>query len=110
MGFIDDVKKILQASPSTRQTACFSATMPGKSNLIANFLKSPISVTVSQPQAAPAKIEQKIYMIPCGWTKLKVLQPLLEIEPLESAIIFVRTKQTGSRINQQTARSRANGG
>ncbi len=28
MGFIDDVKKILQASPSTRQTACFSATMP----------------------------------------------------------------------------------
>jgi ATP-dependent RNA helicase DeaD len=70
-------------------------------DLIANFLKSPISVTVSQPQAAPAKIEQKIYMIPRGWTKLKVLQPLLEIEPLESAIIFVRTKQTAAELTSK---------
>ncbi|AKE65610.1 DEAD-box ATP-dependent RNA helicase CshA [Microcystis aeruginosa NIES-2549] len=102
MGFIDDVKKILQASPSTRQTACFSATMPREiRDLIANFLKSPVSVTVSQPQAAPAKIEQKIYLIPRGWTKLKVLQPLLEIEPLESAIIFVRTKQTAAELTSK---------
>ena len=95
-------QKILQASPSTRQTACFSATMPREiRDLIANFLKSPVSVTVSQPQAAPAKIEQKIYLIPRGWTKLKVLQPLLEIEPLESAIIFVRTKQTAAELTSK---------
>ncbi|MEG3437601.1 DEAD/DEAH box helicase [Pannus brasiliensis CCIBt3594] len=102
MGFIDDVKKILQASPKTRQTACFSATMPREiRDLIANFLKSPVSVTISQPQAAPTKIEQKIYMVPRGWTKLKVLQPLLEIEALESAIIFVRTKQTAAELTSK---------
>jgi ATP-dependent RNA helicase DeaD len=99
MGFIDDVKKILQSAPKERQTACFSATMPREiRDLIANFLKSPVSVTISQPQAAPTKIDQKIYMVPRGWSKIKVLQPLLEIEALESAIIFVRTKQTAAEL------------
>ena len=99
MGFIDDVKKILSQTPNDRQTACFSATMPRAiRDLVRQFLSSPVTVTVSQPKAAPAKIEQHVYMVPRGWSKLKALQPILEVEDPESAIIFVRTKQTAAEL------------
>lgn len=102
MGFIDDVKKILKQTPENRQTACFSATMPREiRQLIDRFLKDPQTVTVDQPQAAPAKIEQHVYMVPRGWSKLKALQPILEIEDPESAIIFVRTKQTAAELTNR---------
>jgi ATP-dependent RNA helicase DeaD len=102
MGFIDDVKKILKQTSENRQTACFSATMPREiRQLIDRFLKDPQTVTVEQPQAAPAKIEQHVYMVPRGWSKLKALQPILEIEDPESAIIFVRTKQTAAELTNR---------
>lgn len=99
MGFIDDVKKILQQAPKERQTACFSATMPREiRDLVQQFLNSPVTVTVSQPQAAPTRIDQHIYMVPRGWSKVKALQPILEIQEPESAIIFVKTKRTASEL------------
>ncbi|ACK68200.1 DEAD/DEAH box helicase domain protein [Rippkaea orientalis PCC 8801] len=99
MGFIDDVKKILKQTPDTRSTACFSATMPREiRELVNQFLKSPVTVAVEQPQAAPSKIEQHLYNVPRGWSKLKALQPILELEAPESAIIFVRTKQTAAEL------------
>jgi ATP-dependent RNA helicase DeaD len=102
MGFIDDVKKILQKTPATRQTACFSATMPREiKELIQKFLKSPVTVTVEQPKAAPARIEQHVYMLPWDWQKTMALQPILELEEPESAIIFVRTKRTASELTSK---------
>lgn len=99
MGFIDDVNKILEQTPPERQTACFSATMPKEiRELVNRFLNSPATVSVLQPQAAPAKIDQHIYFVPRGWSKFKALQPILEIEDPESAIIFVRTKQTAAEL------------
>jgi ATP-dependent RNA helicase DeaD len=74
-------------------------------DLISQFLKSPVSVQVSQPQAAPSKIEQHVYFVPRGWTKLKALQPILEIENLDSAIIFVRTKQTAAELTAKLQES-----
>jgi len=99
MGFIDDVKKILSQAPKQRKTACFSATMPREiRDLINNFLKSPVTVTVEQTQTTPSQIVQHVYNVPRGWSKLKALQPILEIEAPESAIIFVRTKQTAAEL------------
>lgn len=102
MGFIDDVKKILKQAPANHQTTCFSATMPREiRELVNQFLHNPVTATVDQPQAAPTRIEQHVYMVPRGWTKLKALQPILEIEAPESAIIFVRTKQTAADLTSQ---------
>lgn len=102
MGFIDDVKKILQQAPQPRQTACFSATMPPEiKELIQQFLHRPVTVTVEQPQVAPARIQQAAYMVPRGWQKIMALQPILEIEEPESAIIFVRTKRTASELTSK---------
>ena len=102
MGFIDDVKKILRQSSKERQTACFSATMPREiRDLIKNFLNSPVTLTVEQPKAAPTRIDQSVYMVPRGWQKIMALQPILEIEEPESAIIFVRTKRTASELTNK---------
>ncbi|PSF38650.1 ATP-dependent RNA helicase [Aphanothece hegewaldii CCALA 016] len=106
MGFIDDVKKIMQQTPEQRQTTCFSATMPREvRDLINNFLKSPVTVTITPPQVAPSKIEQRLYLVPRGWSKLKALQPILEIENPESALIFVRTKQTAAELTSKLQES-----
>ncbi len=102
MGFIDDIKKILRRTPKERQTACLSATMPREiKDLIKNFLNSPVYITVKQKDAAPERIDQHIYMIPRGWQKTKALQPILEIEEPDSALIFVRTKRTASELTSK---------
>ena len=102
MGFIDDIKRILRQTPKERQTACLSATMPREiKELIKNFLNSPIYITVKQKEAAPDRIDQHVYMVPRGWQKMKALQPILEIEEPDSAIIFVRTKRTASELTSK---------
>lgn len=102
MGFIDDVEKILSQVPAERQTAFFSATMPRSiQELIAKFLRAPITVTVEQPKAAPSQINQVIYQVPRGWTKSRALQPILELEDPESALIFVRTRRTAAELTNQ---------
>jgi ATP-dependent RNA helicase DeaD len=102
MGFIQDVEKILAQAPAERQTAFFSATMePSIRELAAKFLRSPITINVEQPKAAPAKINQVIYIVPRGWTKARSLQPILEMEDPESALIFVRTRKAAAELTRQ---------
>ncbi|MGL5081016.1 MAG: DEAD/DEAH box helicase [Microcoleaceae cyanobacterium] len=102
MGFIQDVEKILEASSDDRQTAFFSATMDASIwKLVRKFLKSPITVKVEQLKSTPKRIEQSVYMVPRGWTKARALQPILELEDPESAIIFVRTKQVAAELTNQ---------
>lgn len=102
MGFIQDVEKILSQAPAERQTAFFSATMdPSIRELAAKFLRSPVTVTVEQPKAAPTRIDQVAYMIPRGWTKARALQPILELEDPESALIFVRTRRAAAELTRQ---------
>ena len=102
MGFMPDVKKILSQVPVERQTAFFSATMdPAIHKLAIKFLRSPLTVTVEQPKAAPARINQVAYKIPRGWSKAKTLQVVLELEDPESALIFVRTRRTAAELTSQ---------
>jgi len=102
MGFIDDVKQILEQAPTERNTACFSATMPPPiRDLIQKFLKSPVTLTVKQTQAAPTRIEQRAYMIPRGCSKERALLPILELEDPESALIFVRTRRSAAELTSR---------
>lgn len=102
MGFIDDVERILKQLPSERQTAFFSATMPPIiRELVAKFLRSPVTVTVEQPKAAPKQINQVAYTVPRGWTKARALQPILELEDPETALIFVRTRRAAAELTNQ---------
>ena len=61
MGFIDDVERIAAATPATRQTLLFSATLEGViGNLASRLLKSPKRISVSAAQARHENIEQRL--------------------------------------------------
>jgi ATP-dependent RNA helicase DeaD len=102
MGFIQDVEKILKQAPDDRQTAFFSATMePSIRKLVTKFLKSPVTVTIEQPKAAPTRINQVAYILPRGWSKSRALLPIMELEDPESALVFVRTRKAAAELTSQ---------
>ncbi|MBE9028404.1 DEAD/DEAH box helicase [filamentous cyanobacterium LEGE 11480] len=102
MGFIQDVEKILSRAPEERQTAFFSATMdPSIRKLISRFLNDPVNVAIKQQKASPSRIRQLAYMVPRGWNKMRCLQPILELEEPDSAIIFVRTRRSAAELTSE---------
>lgn len=92
MGFIDDVEWILEHTPKTRQTALFSATMPREiRNVCNNYLNNAKEIKIESSQSTDANIEQVYWMV-SGTNKLDALTRILEVEPFDGMIIFVRTK------------------
>ncbi|NOT04717.1 MAG: DEAD/DEAH box helicase [Anaerolineales bacterium] len=105
MGFIEPVEEILSATPSVRQTALFSATMPVRIRSLADrFMRDPQSVTIKKATMTLSGTEQRYYLVHEG-DKLAALTNLFEIEPITSALIFVRTRiETGQLAGQLSAR------
>jgi len=92
MGFIDDVKWVLSKTPEARQIALFSATMPDIIRKIAKqFLKDPAIVKIKSKTTTATTIRQRYWLV-SGAKKLDALTRILEVEPFEGLIIFVRTK------------------
>nr|WP_330218059.1 DEAD/DEAH box helicase [Endozoicomonas elysicola] len=92
MGFVDDIEWIMEQTPADRQVALFSATMPYQIRKIAdNHLKNPAMVEIKAKTATVDTITQKVCMV-SGFHKLDALTRILEVEPFDAMIIFVRTK------------------
>ncbi len=92
MGFIDDVEWILEHTPEERQTALFSATMPREIRKVAsNYLNNPKEVKIASQTSTGENIEQTYWMV-SGTHKLDALTRILEVEPIDAMIVFVRTK------------------
>lgn len=92
MGFIDDVKWVLTKTPESRQIALFSATMPEIIKKIAKqFLNDPAIVKIKSKTTTATTIRQRYWLV-SGAKKLDALTRILEVEPFEGLIIFVRTK------------------
>ena len=92
MGFIDDVKWVLEKIPKQRQIALFSATMPAIIQKIANqFLRDPKVVKIKSKTTTATTIRQRYWQV-SGTNKLDALTRILEVEEFESILIFVRTK------------------
>ncbi|MBK6430364.1 DEAD/DEAH box helicase [Candidatus Amarolinea dominans] len=93
MGFIEDIETILAATPTDRQTALLSATLsPEIRRLADRYLRDPRSVTTEREQVTVAAIEQRTYLVNNA-EKLAALTRLFEMEPITSALIFVRTAE-----------------
>ncbi len=92
MGFVDDIEWIMEQTPEDRQVALFSATMPYQIRKIADtHLKEPATVEIHAKTATVETIAQKVCMV-SGFHKLDALTRILEVEPFDAMIIFVRTK------------------
>ena len=98
MGFIDDVEKVLQATPPERQVALFSATMPSVIRKIAQkHLKDPVEVTIKTSTSTAPNIRQRYWFV-SGMHKLDAMTRILEAEPFDAMIIFARTKQATEEL------------
>ncbi|NQV35002.1 MAG: DEAD/DEAH box helicase, partial [Phycisphaeraceae bacterium] len=101
MGFIDDVEWILDKTPSQKQMALFSATLPQPVRRIAKkYLQSPKEITIENSRPTAQTIRQRVCTVK-GYNKPELLARLLEAEPYEGVIVFVRTKTATLEIAEQ---------
>ena len=101
MGFVDDVEKVLEATPSTRQVALFSATMPAPIRKIAQrHLKEPVEIAIKAATTTAANIRQRYWFV-SGLHKLDAMTRILEAEPFDAMIVFARTKQATEELAEK---------
>jgi ATP-dependent RNA helicase DeaD len=93
MGFQEDVETILADTPDGKQVALFSATMPAQIRRIAKkYLTDAVEITVASKTVTAANTRQR-YIELSYPRKMDALTRILEVEPFEAMIVFVRTKQ-----------------
>ena len=105
MGFINDVRKIIAAIPSQRQTMLFSATISADiKTLAANILRDPQTVQVGERRNPAETIVQHFYNAPQG-SKIDLLVHALEAEHMQSVLVFSRTKHGADKISRRLERT-----
>jgi ATP-dependent RNA helicase RhlE len=98
MGFINDIRKVIQQLPAKRQTLFFSATMPNEIQKLASvLLKDPVKVEVTPPTSTVDKIAQSIYHTSKA-DKPKMLLHLLREQKIATALVFTRTKHGADKV------------
>jgi len=104
MGFLPDVRRILQKLPKQRQTLFFSATMPSDiERLSREILVNPVRVDVAPVSSTAERIEQSVYMVENS-EKRRVLERVLRDPAVERAIVFTRTKHGANRLVKELER------
>ena len=101
MGFIDDVEWILDQTPEKRQMALFSATMPKEIRRIAKrHLHDPREIAIKTRTATADTIRQRYWLV-SGLHKLDALTRILEVEPFDAILMFVRTKTATTELAER---------
>jgi ATP-dependent RNA helicase DeaD len=109
MGFAEDLEAILGATPGSRQTVLFSATMPARIAAIARRqLKDPVQLRIARerlPEGEVPRVRQTAYIVPRAH-KLTALGRVLDMESPEAALVFCRTR---NEVDELTERMNAHG-
>jgi ATP-dependent RNA helicase RhlE len=105
MGFIHDVRRIVEMLPRERQTLFFSATLPAEVRRLADaMLRDPLEVKTA-PQATPAEtVAQSVYHVPKAG-KRAALVSLLRESPMDRVIVFTRTKHGADKLQRDLAKA-----
>ncbi|MFJ2991570.1 DEAD/DEAH box helicase [Pandoraea sp. NPDC087047] len=104
MGFIDDIQSIVDATPESRQTLLFSATIDGRMGEITRrLLRDPetIEITRGSEQRTNANIEQTLHYVDDRAHKDRLLTHLLGNDALDQAIVFTSTKRDADLLADQ---------
>ncbi|PRY07883.1 ATP-dependent RNA helicase RhlE [Pontibacter ummariensis] len=102
MGFMPQIRQILEVIPRKRQNLLFSATMPDKVvELSEEFLEFPTRVEIT-PQATPVEtVSQVLYKVPNLRTKIELLEHLIQdTETFNRVIIFTRSKKNAESVSK----------
>jgi ATP-dependent RNA helicase RhlE len=104
MGFLPDIRRIIKALPSKRQTLLFSATMPKEiRHLAKEVLSNPETVQVDTVASAET-VSHALYPVP-QHLKTDLLLKLLEQTDTESVLVFTRTKHRAKRLGEKLEKS-----
>jgi ATP-dependent RNA helicase RhlE len=104
MGFIPDVRRIVNLLPRERQTLMFSATFSTQvKKLAADFLRQPAFVQVTPKNTASELVRQVVIGVDKG-RKRDVLADLIRSGRIEQALVFTRTKHGAGRLAMQLER------
>jgi ATP-dependent RNA helicase DeaD len=98
MGFAEDIDWIFDQAPAERQVALFSATMPTAIRRVAQKrLVDPVEVKIAADSETVDTIDQH-HCIVTRFHKLDVLTRIMELEPFDGLLIFVRTKNATTEL------------
>jgi ATP-dependent RNA helicase RhlE len=98
MGFIADIRRIIAALPTQRQTLMFSATMPHEIRHLADsILTDPVEVRVKPHAPAAETVEQTVYFVE-RQNKQALLEHVLRDPSITRALVFIRTKRNADRV------------
>lgn len=99
MGFMPQIRSILEVIPSKRQNLLFSATFSGRiEHLAAEFLEFPERVEMTPSATTAETIAQVKYLVPNIKTKINLLAHLLENEEISRAMIFTRSRKNAESV------------
>ncbi|MCY7353317.1 MAG: DEAD/DEAH box helicase [Cytophagaceae bacterium] len=105
MGFMPQIRRILEVIPRKRQNLLFSATFSDKvERLSQEFLEFPMRVEVTPQASTAAMVSQWIYEVPNLKTKINLLAQLLLDPTLNRVMVFVRSKEVANMIFKFLAR------
>jgi ATP-dependent RNA helicase RhlE len=106
LGFIHDLKKIVQMVPKRRQTMLFSATMPAAiADLAANYLTDPVEVSVTPPGKTADKVTQSVHFVEGRDHKTVLLKDELRKETEALSLVFAKTKHGAEKLMKHLAHS-----
>jgi ATP-dependent RNA helicase RhlE len=106
MGFIPDVRRIIDLLPKKRQSLFFSATLPEEVRRLArSMLTDPKQVAVEPETGHTPRIEQRVLFVDKE-SKTPLLLNLLEDPSIERALVFTRTKHRANRLAEQLQKGR----
>jgi len=98
MGFLPDIRRILKAIPTKRQTLFFSATIPAPiATLSSQMLRNPVTINLDRTSAPAVGITQALYPVPQE-LKSALLLDLLVRGDMQQALAFTRTKHRANRL------------
>lgn len=99
MGFIDDIEKIVDATPKTRQTMLFSATLDGTVGRMAEQItNNPLVIKIAGSATKHENIQQRVHFVDDLSHKNRLLDHLLRDESMDQAVVFTATKRDADTI------------
>jgi len=99
MGFIDDIEKIVAATPEGRQTMLFSATLDGVvGNMARRITKDPQVIQIMTAANKHENITQRVHFVDDLSHKNRLLDHLLRDETMAQAVVFTATKRDADTI------------
>jgi ATP-dependent RNA helicase RhlE len=105
MGFIRDIRRIVERVPSRRQTLLFSATMPAEIRRLADaMLRDPVFVKASPVASTAEAVAQTVYLV-ARKDKPALLERLLGHEAMGRTLVFTRTKHGADKLVRKLRRS-----